>query len=95
MINQIDFSTKKQMVIPFDETMINQSFIELPDENYVIAIKPNITAVVKYFEKGGEPVIDPITKKPCYHINNNISIQLLSREEYQSILEATRRKLLK
>jgi len=95
MTSNIDLTTKKQVIIPFDETMINMSFVELPDENYIIAIKPNITGVTKYFEKGGEPVIDATSKKPIYWINHTLSLQILTREEYQSILEATKRKLMK
>lgn len=94
-MNKIDLSTKRQINIPFDETMMNMSFVELPDENYIIAIKPNVNSVIKIVEKGGEPVIDPQSKKPLYHVQHTISLQALTIEEYQSILEATKRKLLR
>jgi hypothetical protein len=91
---KIDLKEKNQQSIPFDEN-INMSFVILPDEQYVIAIKPNVQSVLKFYEKGGEPVIEPVTKKPIYSVNTGNSIQVLSIEEYQSMLEATRRKLLK
>ena len=91
----INLKDKKQQTIPFDETMMNMSFIELPDENYVIAIKPNVQSVVKFFETGGEPVIDPMSKKPIFSINTGNTVQILTNEEYQSMLEATKRKLLR
>ena len=91
----INLKDKKQQTIPFDETMMNMSFIELPDENYVIAIKPNVQSVIKFFESGGEPVIDPMSKKPIFSINTGNTVQILTNEEYQSMLEATKRKLLR
>lgn len=92
---QIDLKTKKAVLIPFDETMMNMSFVELPDEDYVICIKPSMSSVTKFFEKGGEPVIHPETKKPVYTFNAGMTMQILSREEYQSMLEAMKRKLMK
>jgi hypothetical protein len=92
---QIDLKTKKAVNIPFDEVMMNMSFIEMPDEDYVLALKPNATSVIKYFEQGGEPVINPGNKKPFYNFNGGMSVQILSREEYQSMLEATKRKLMR
>ena len=95
MQKQIDLKTKKAVSIPFDETMINMSFIELPDEDYVICIKPNMSSVTKFFENGGEPVINPDSKKPIYNCNAGIAVQILTHEEYQSMLEATKRKFMK
>jgi len=92
---KIDLKDKKQQTIPFDEEMMNMSFIMLPDENHVIVLKPNVQAVLKYYEKGGEPVMDPMTKKPIFSVQNANSVQVLNMEEYQSMLEATKRKLLR
>ena len=92
---KIDLKTKQTISIPFDESMMNMSYLELPDENYVIALKPNVNSVLKLLEKGGEPVMDPTTKKPIYNVQSNISLQILTLEEHQSMLEATKRKLLR
>lgn len=92
---QIDLKTKKQITIPFDEVMMNMSFVEMPDEEHIICIKPSMNSVIKYLEKGGEPVINPNNKKPMYSFNVNITTQILTHEEYQSMLEATKRKLMK
>lgn len=92
---KIDLKEKKQCMVPFDETMINMSFIELPDENHFIVLKPNVQGVLKFFEKGGEPVIDPNTKRPIFSVQNGNSVQVVTREEYESMLEAAKRKLLK
>lgn len=92
---KIDLKTKKGVIIPTEDVMINQSFIELVDEDLWVVIKPNMTSVTKYFEKGGQPVINPENGKPMFGFNAGMSMQIITREEYQSMLEAIKRKLMR
>ncbi len=94
-MSAVDLTTKTKLEIPFDELSINWSFVEMPDEKYVIGMKPAVTGVQKFVEKGGEPVINPSDKKPIYFATHNIIVKLFTMEEYNAQLEMIKRKLMR
>ena len=77
-----DMKDKKQIQLPFDELEINWSFVEIPQENYILGVKPHIQQVGQYLEKGGEPVIDPTDKKPKFFLGSGATVKLFTHEEY-------------
>jgi len=94
-LSAIDLNSKTKLEIPFDELSVNWSFVEMPDEKYVIGLKPSVTGIQKLVEKGGEPVINPSDKKPIYFATQNLTVKLFTMEEYNAQLEMIKRKLMR
>lgn len=89
----VNLKEKKTIQIPFDELEINWSFIEIPQENFILGIKPHVQQVGQYLENGGEPVIDPNTKRPSFFVGSGATVKLFTIEEYHAQKQLMKKRL--
>ncbi len=64
-------------------------YIELFESDTVVAIRVNISKCYVVCEKGGQPIINPVTKTPVLEwVGEAVESKVLSKKEYEQIIES-------
>lgn len=72
------------------------TFVELPNvEDTILGFKMVIGKAYAVQNRDGTPDINPVTKKQNYGIQNNLTIQVFTRDEYEKEMQLQHRMLSK
>jgi len=85
-----DLSKKKKVFKPSMALHDGKIFIAVEGEpDLVIQGRIRVDRVYKFLEDGGQPVIDPNTKLPSFHIESGIDFKIIPRSEYDAMKKAS------
>jgi len=58
------------------------TYVSIPDDDSIIAVKIAVTKVMKLLDESGNPAKDPNTGLPSYVFQSTNVVKVLSKEEY-------------
>jgi len=68
--------------VPHKKLEEKNSYLSIPDDDVIIAIRLEANKISKVIDKDGKPIIDPVTKLPQYFLQHTPVITVLSKAEY-------------
>ncbi len=79
---------KYRKLIPRKQINEGWHYYKLHGKNTMIGIRVNLKEIYVVTEKGGEPMINPITKLPILEWNQQIESKILTKEHFEQIIES-------
>lgn len=72
----------KQRYTPHNSLEEGWTYVAVPEDDVIIAVKVAVTKVMKLLDSSGEPMKDQSTGLPAYVFQSTNVVKVLSHEEY-------------
>lgn len=73
----------KQRYTPHDTLEEGWSYVSIPEDEMIIAVKIAVTKVMKLLDQEGQPIKDQNTGQPAYVFQSTNVVKVLTRAEYE------------
>jgi len=72
----------KQRYTPHNTLEEGWTYVSVPEDNMIIAVKIAVTKVMKLLDTSGEPIKDQNTGQPAYVFQSTNIVKVLTNAEY-------------